>query len=63
MNTTTEWRIEFDLLYNNILSDQAPGLNDYERSVILTQAQEEVVITLYSGRRLEPFLGGRSNRM
>lgn len=55
MNTTTEWRTEFDLLYNNILSDQAPGLNDYERSVILTQAQEEVVITLYSGRRLEPF--------
>lgn len=55
MNTTTEWRTELDLLYNNILSDQAPGLNDYERSVILTQAQEEVVITLYSGRRLEPF--------
>lgn len=55
MTTTTEWRTEFDLLYNNILSDQAPGLNDYERSVLLTQAQEEIVITLYSGRRLEPF--------
>lgn len=55
MTTTTEWRTEFDLLYNNILSDQAPGLNDYERSVVLTLAQEEIVITLYSGRRLEPF--------
>lgn len=55
MTTVNEWRTELDLLYNNILSDQAPGLNDYERSVLLTQAQEEVIITLYSGRRLEPF--------
>ena len=55
MTTTTEWRTEFDLLYNNILSDQAPGLNDYEISVLLTQAQEELIIALYSGRRLEPF--------
>ena len=55
MTSTTEWRTEFDLLYNNIMSDQAPGMNDYEVSVILTQAQEEIMITLYSGRRLEPF--------
>lgn len=55
MKTTTEWRTEFDLLYNNLLSNQAPSLNDYEVSVLLTQAQEEIVITLYSGRRLQPF--------
>ena len=55
MNSVTEWRTEFDLLYNNILSDQAPGLNDYEISVLLTQAQEETVISLYSGRRIESF--------
>lgn len=55
MDNTTEWRTEFNLLYNNIMSDQAPGLNDYEVSCVLTQAQEELIITLYSGRRLEPF--------
>lgn len=55
MENTTEWRTEFNILYNNIMSDQAPGLNDYEISCILTQSQEEHVITLYSGRRLEPF--------
>ena len=55
MTTTTEWRTEFNLLYNNILSNQAPGLNDYEISSVLTAAEEEVVITLYSGRRLSPF--------
>lgn len=55
MTNNTEWRTEFDLLYNNILSDQAPGLNDYEVSTLLTRAQEELVITLYSGRKTEPF--------
>ena len=55
MKTSSEWSTEFDILYNNIMSDQAPGLNEYEKSVALTQAQEEIVITLYSGRRLHPF--------
>lgn len=47
--TVDEFRNEFDLLYNNIMSDMAPGLDDYERSVFLTQAQEELVSQLYSG--------------
>ena len=34
---------EFDLLWNNIMSNQAPGLNDYEKSVFLTKAQDEIV--------------------
>ena len=55
MTNSTEWRTGFDILFNNIMSNQAPGLNDYEVSVILTQAQEELVITLYSGRRLNSF--------
>lgn len=55
MNGTTEWRTEFDLLYNNIMSNQAPSINDYEASVILTQAEEEMVVTLFTGRRLHPF--------
>lgn len=33
----------FDVLYNNITSNQAPGLNEYEKSVFLTKAQDELV--------------------
>ena len=33
----------FDTLYNNITSNQAPGLNEYEKSVFLTKAQDEVI--------------------
>ena len=32
----------FDVLYNNITSNQAPGLNAYEKSVFLTKGQDEV---------------------
>ena len=31
--TLSEFRIEFDILYNNITSNLSPGLNDYEISV------------------------------
>jgi len=44
-----EFNIEFDILYNNVSSGQAPGLNGYEKSVYLTLAQEELVKTAYSG--------------
>lgn len=33
----------FEVLYNNITSNQAPGLNAYEKSVFLTKAQDEIV--------------------
>ena len=33
----------FDVLYNNIMSDQAPGLDDYEKSVFFNKAQLEVL--------------------
>lgn len=48
--TTSEFSNEFDILYNNIMSNIAPGLNEYEKSVFLTEAQEEIVINLYNGR-------------
>lgn len=41
--TTQEFSNEFDVLYNNIMSNQAPGLNEYEKSVFLTKAQEEII--------------------
>lgn len=41
--TTQEFSNEFDILYNNISSNAAPGLNEYEKSVLLTKAQLEIV--------------------
>lgn len=41
--TNLEFSNEFDVLYNNITSNQAPGLDEYEKSVFLTKAQDEVV--------------------
>lgn len=34
-----EFDYQFDILYNNITSNQAPGLDAYEKSVFLTKAQ------------------------
>ena len=42
-----EFNLEFDVMYNNITSNQAPGLNEYEKSVFLTHAQEDIVMSLY----------------
>lgn len=33
----------FDVLYNNITSNQAPGLSEYEKSIFLTKGQDEVL--------------------
>ena len=41
--TNQEFSNQFDLLYNNIMSNQAPGLDEYEKSVFLTKAQDEVL--------------------
>ena len=40
---SAEFSNQFDILFNNISSNQAPGLDDYEKSVFLTKAQEEIV--------------------
>lgn len=52
--TIKEFNFEFDLLYNNIMSSTAPGLNVYEKSVLLTQAQEEI---------LKNYFNPKSNRL
>lgn len=41
--TIPEFSNNFDLLYNNVTSNQAPGLNEWEKSVFLTQAEKEIV--------------------
>lgn len=48
--TNTEFSNQFDILYNNIMSNQAPGLDEYEKSCFLTEAQEQIVLTYYGGK-------------
>lgn len=50
-----EFSLEFDVLFNNIMSNQAPGLTEYEKSIFLTQAQEALVLDIYSGKLGESF--------
>lgn len=44
-----EFSNQFDILYNNISSNMAPGLDEYDKSVFLTRAQEALVMEYYSG--------------
>jgi hypothetical protein len=46
--TTVEFSSEFDVLYNNIMSNSAPGLDEYEKSVFLTAAQKELVLNHFN---------------
>lgn len=55
--TNQEFSNEFDVLYNNITSNQAPGLNEYEKSVFLTKAQDQLV-NEYFNARVDSFGGG-----
>lgn len=55
--TTQEFSTEFDVLYNNVTSNQAPGLNEYEKSVFLTKAQSQLV-NEYFNSRTDGFGGG-----
>lgn len=49
-----EFSREFDILWNNATSNQAPSINSYEKSVYLTQALEAIVLELYKGGRVKP---------
>lgn len=56
-----EFRDEFDVLYNSITSNQAPGLNDYEKSVLLNKAQNEIVQDYFNPRKNKTQEGFDSN--
>ena len=53
--TSQDFSLEFNILYNNVSSNQAPGLTEYEKSVFLTQAQEALVLDLYKGTTGDSF--------
>lgn len=46
-----EFSDQFDVYYNNISSNQAPGLDEYEKSLFLTRGQDDVVKAYFN-----PFL-------
>ena len=46
--TNSELSNEFDVLYNSITSNQAPGLDEYEKSVFLTKAQDEITKSYFN---------------
>lgn len=58
-----EFNTEFDIIYNGITSNQAPGLDLYEKSVFLTQAQEELVRSCFDPRRNKVQEGFDSNEL
>lgn len=43
-----ELSAQFDIFWNNVSSNQAPGLNEYEKSVFLTKAQNQLVIEYFN---------------
>lgn len=49
--TREEMSNAFDTLYNNINSNQAPSLTEYEKSVLLTKAQQQVIEDYFSPKR------------
>lgn len=48
--TSLEFSNEFEILYNNIMSNQSPGIDEYEKSVFLTKAQLELVKNYFNPR-------------
>lgn len=62
--TRQEFSNEFDVLYNNISSNQAPGLDEYEKSVFLTKAQYEVLKNYFNpkGNKYQEGFDGSQKR-
>ena len=59
--TNQEFSDQFDVLYNNITSNQAPGLDEFEKSVFLTKAQDEIVKAYFNPRLNKPQEGFDDN--
>ena len=48
--TKEEMSNEFDILYNQVNSNQAPGVDEYEKSVFLTKAQDDIIRMYFDPR-------------
>lgn len=47
-NLSQEFSNKFDVLYSNIMSNQAPGLDEYEKSIFLTKSQDEILKSYFN---------------
>lgn len=59
-----EFSNSFDILYNNIMSNAAPGINEYEKSVLLTKAQDEILKNYFNpqGNKYQEGFDGSAKR-
>ena len=62
--TGVEFSNGFDVLFNNITSNQAPGLNEYEKSLFLTKAQDELLKNYFNpkGNKYQEGFDGNPKR-
>lgn len=60
--TTEEFSTGFDILYNNVSSNKAPGLDEYEKSVILTKAEKELVKDYFNNKTVKTGDGFDANQ-
>lgn len=61
--TNKELAEEFDIFYNNISSNQAPGLDYYEKSIFLTRAQDDIIKAYLSPRGNKNMQGYDDSRL
>lgn len=62
--SSNEWEERFDVEYNNITSNQAPGLNTHEKSVFLTKGENEVLKNYFNpkGNKYQEGFDGNQKR-
>lgn len=62
--TAKEFSDLFDVLYNNITSNMAPGISEYEKSVFLTKAEKEYLKNLFNpaGNKYQEGFDGSQKR-
>lgn len=61
--TIQEFSSEFDILYDQVTSNNAAPLNEYEKSVFLTQAQDDLIKSYFIPYGNKQFAGIDSNEI
>ena len=64
--TIPEMSNEFDILFNNIMSNQAPGIDEFEKSVLMTKSQYQILKAYHEPRGnkyLQGFDGSEQRQM
>lgn len=61
--TNEQFSNQFDVLHNNLSSNNAPGLNEWEKSVLLTKAQDEILKSYFSSKTNKTFDGFDGNEI